>query len=72
MKRDGPCKMCVIKPICSSVCENKIEHFTRTVLGKSKNVTFEDFVKQIRKEGFRITKVGLEENIIKDHQKSRK
>lgn len=59
----GPCNQCLIRPVCSILCNDKIYHLTLEAsieVNKScQDVTLEEFLKQLRKEGMKIRKIEV-------------
>lgn len=67
MKR-GPCKCCLIGPICSTLCNDKINHLAGEAAMEENihchEVTLQDFIKQLNREGMRIRKIEVVDGII--------
>jgi hypothetical protein len=47
----GPCKRCLVRPVCSTLCDNKIKDLA--------HLTLADFLKHLRKEGVKIRKIEV-------------
>ena len=61
--KDGPCGLCIIGPICSDLCEEKIDFVVRqAALEENKayqDVTLGNFIKQLQTEGLRIRSIRV-------------
>ena len=65
----GPCAVCLIGPICSTLCDDKMDDLTRhSAVRESKlyqDVSIKDFIRQLELEGMEIKKIGVVDAIPK-------
>jgi len=63
MLKFGPCKICLVKPVCHTLCDEKLVHLQREASIEKKkgyqDVTIEDIYRQLKKEEMGIRKIEV-------------